>query len=187
MKQIRLHGRGGQGVVTAAELIAIAAYSDGHQAQAFPSFGVERTGAPIQAFARIDEKFIRNREQVYHPDILIVLDPTLIGLVDLTSDCGKGVKIIVNTTQPAAKLKLTYGLKKEKVPLHDIFAVDASKIALEILGRNLANTTILGTLAKAIDLVSINGLKKAIKEKFEEKGDEVVRKNIEAIEKAYST
>ncbi|MDD5528377.1 MAG: 2-oxoacid:acceptor oxidoreductase family protein [Patescibacteria group bacterium] len=187
MKQIRLHGRGGQGVVTAAELIAIAAYADGHQAQAFPAFGVERTGAPIQSFARINDKFIRNREQVYHPDILIILDPSLIGLVDMTGDCGKDVKIIVNTTQPAAELNLTYGPKKEKIPLTDIYAADASKIAMEILGRNLANTTILGVLARAIDLVSINGLRKAIREKFAEKGDEIVKKNIEAIEKAYNS
>ena len=186
MKQIRLHGRGGQGVVTAAELIAIAAYADGHQAQAFPSFGVERTGAPIQAFARIDDKFIRNREQVYNPDILVIIDPSLIGLVDMTSDCNAGVKVIVNTTQKAEELKLTYGPKKTKIPLADIFAVDASKIAMEILGRNLANTTILGVLARAIDLVSITGLKEAIKEKFEEKGETVVAKNIQAIETAYN-
>jgi pyruvate ferredoxin oxidoreductase gamma subunit len=187
MKQIRLHGRGGQGVVTAAELIAIAAYADGHQSQAFPSFGVERTGAPIQAFARIDDKFIRNREQVYHPDILIILDPSLIGLVDMTSDCSKGVKVVVNTSQKAEELNLTCGPKKEKIPLTDIFAVDASKIAMEILGRNLANTTILGVLARAIDLVSITGLKEAIREKFEEKGEAIVKKNIEAIEKAYNS
>jgi pyruvate ferredoxin oxidoreductase gamma subunit len=187
MKQIRLHGRGGQGVVTCAELIAIAAYKDGHQSQAFPSFGVERTGAPIQAFARIDDQFIRNREQVYHPDILIILDPTLIGLVDMTGDCGKDIKIIVNTTQKAEELNLTFGPKKQKIPLTNIYATDASKIAMEILGRNLANTTILGVLARAIDLVSINGLREAIKEKFEEKGEAIVKKNIEAIERAYST
>jgi pyruvate ferredoxin oxidoreductase gamma subunit len=187
MKQIRLHGRGGQGVVTAAELIAIAAYKDGRQSQAFPSFGVERTGAPIQAFARINDKFIRNREQVYHPDILIILDPSLIGLVDMTSDCGSEIKIIVNTAQKAGELNLKYGAKKEKIPLKNIFAVDASKIAMEILGRNLANTTILGVLAKAIDLISINGLREAIKEKFAEKGEEIVKKNITAIEKAYNS
>jgi 2-oxoacid:acceptor oxidoreductase gamma subunit (pyruvate/2-ketoisovalerate family) len=186
MKQIRLHGRGGQGVVTAAELIAIAAFADGHKAQAFPSFGVERTGAPIQAFARIDDKFIRNREQVYNPDILIIIDPSLIGLVDMTSDCNKGIKVIVNTTQKAEELKLTYGPKKLPIPPADIFVVDASKIAMEVLGRNLTNTTILGVLAKASDLVDINGLKEAIKEKFEEKGEEVVKKNIEAIETAYN-
>jgi pyruvate ferredoxin oxidoreductase gamma subunit len=187
MKQIRLHGRGGQGVVTCAELIAIAAYADGHQSQAFPSFGVERTGAPIQAFARIDEHFIRNREQVYNPDVLIILDPTLIGLVDMTSDCGENVEVVVNTTQKASELGLTCGPNKIKIPAKNIFTVDASKIAMEILGRNLANTTILGTLAKAIDLVDIDGLKKAIKEKFSEKGEEVINKNIEAIEKAYNS
>jgi len=187
MKQIRLHGRGGQGVVTAAELIAIAAYKDGHQAQAFPSFGVERTGAPIQAFARIDDKFIRNREQVYHPDILIILDPSLIGLVDMTGDCDKNVIIIVNTSQKAKELKLTFGPAKEPVPVENIYATDATKIAMEILGRNLANTTILGVLARAIDLVSINGLREAIREKFEEKGEAVVKKNVEAIEKAYNS
>jgi 2-oxoacid:acceptor oxidoreductase gamma subunit (pyruvate/2-ketoisovalerate family) len=187
MKQIRLHGRGGQGVVTAAELIAIAAYHDGRQSQAFPSFGVERTGAPIQAFARIDDKFIRNREQVYNPDILVIIDPSLIGLVDMTSDCNKDVKVVVNTTQSAAELGLTYGPKKTKIPLENICAVDATKIALEILGRNLANTTILGALAKTIDLVSIIGLREAIREKFEEKGETVVKKNIEAIEKAYNS
>jgi 2-oxoacid:acceptor oxidoreductase gamma subunit (pyruvate/2-ketoisovalerate family) len=187
MKQIRLHGRGGQGVVTAAELIAIAAFKDGHQAQAFPAFGVERTGAPIQAFARIDDSFIRNREQVYNPDILIILDPSLIGLVDMTGDCQKDIIVVVNTTQKAEELNLTHGPKKEKIPLKNIFAVDATKIALEILGRNLANTTILGALAKAVDLVSIGGLRSAIKEKFEEKGDAIVKKNIEAIEHAYNS
>jgi pyruvate ferredoxin oxidoreductase gamma subunit len=187
MKQIRLHGRGGQGVVTAAELIAIAAYADGHQSQAFPAFGVERTGAPIQAFARIDDNFIRNREQVYNPDILIVLDPTLIGLIDLAGDCGPDVEVVINTTQKPADLGITYGPKKTKLPLANIFAVDASKIAMEILGRNLANTTILGELARAVELVSLEGLKKAIKEKFEEKGEVIVKKNIEAIEKAYNS
>jgi 2-oxoacid:acceptor oxidoreductase gamma subunit (pyruvate/2-ketoisovalerate family) len=172
-------------VVTAAELIAIAAYQDGHQSQAFPAFGVERTGAPIQAFARIDKTFIKNREQVYNPDILIILDPTLVGAIDMTSDCEANVKVIINTSQKAEDLNLTFGTKKIKLPLKNIFAVDATKIAMEIFGKNLANTTILGALAKAIDLVSLAGFKKAIKEKFSEKGEEIIKKNIKAIEKAY--
>jgi pyruvate ferredoxin oxidoreductase gamma subunit len=186
MLQIRLHGRGGQGVVTAAELIAIAAYQDGKQAQAFPSFGVERTGAPIQAFARVSDKFIRNREQVYNPDILIILDSTLLGM-NLAADCGKDVMVIVNTSQPAESLKLTCGPDKKPIPKKNIFAADASKIALEILGRNIANTTILGLLAKSKRAISLEGLKKAIKEKFEEKGEEIIKKNIEAVEKAYNS
>lgn len=185
MLQIRLHGRGGQGVVTAAELIAIAAYEDGKQTQAFPSFGVERTGAPIQAFARISDEFIRNREQVYSPDILIILDPTLLKM-NLAADCGKDVMVVVNTSKPADKLKLTYGKEKKLIPVKNIFSADASAIALEIFGRNLANTTILGLLAKTGKAISLEGLKKAIKVKFEEKGEEIINKNIKAIEKIYN-
>jgi pyruvate ferredoxin oxidoreductase gamma subunit len=184
MKQIRLHGRGGQGVVTAAELIAIAAYKDGKQSQAFPSFGVERTGAPIQAFARIDEKFIRTREQVSSPDILVVLDPTLLGL-NLAGDCGEKVIAVVNSSKQAEELKLTYGPDKKPIPIKNIYTVDATKIAMEIFGKNLANTVILGALAKIGGLISIEALDKAIKEKFEEKGEEIIKKNIEALEKAY--
>ncbi len=184
MKQIRLHGRGGQGVVTAAELIAIAAYKDGKQSQAFPSFGVERTGAPIQAFARIDDEFIRTREQVSSPDILIILDPTLISL-NPTSDCDEKVVVIVNTSKAKEEIKLTYGPNKKAVPAGNIYPVDATKIAMEIFGKNLSNTTILGALAKLDGLLSIDGLKEAIKEKFEEKGEEIIKKNIEALDKAY--
>lgn len=184
MKQIRLHGRGGQGVVTAAELIAIAAYKDGKQAQAFPSFGVERTGAPIQAFARIDEKFIRTREQVTDPDILIILDPTLIDL-NPTTDCSESVIVIVNTSKQKQDIKLTYGADKKPVPAGNIYPVDATKIAMDIFGKNLSNTTILGALAKLDGLLSIEALKEAIKDKFEEKGEDIVKKNIEALDKAY--
>lgn len=184
MKQIRLHGRGGQGVVTAAELLAIAAYKDGKQSQAFPSFGVERTGAPIQAFARIDDSFIRTREQVSNPDILIILDPTLLSL-DPAGDCGDQVVVVVNTSKKAEELKLTCGKDKKPIPIKNIYAVDATKIAMDIFGRNLSNTTILGALAKIGGLVTIEGLKKAVEEKFSEKGEEVIKKNIEALEKTY--
>lgn len=184
MKQIRLHGRGGQGVVTAAELIAIAAYKDGKQAQAFPSFGVERTGAPIQAFARIDERFIRTREQVSDPDVLIILDSTLLPL-NPTSDCGENVLVVVNTSQEAKDIKLFCGQDKKPVPKENIYAVDATKIAMEIFGKNLSNTTILGALAKIGGLITIDGLKEAVKEKFSEKGEEVINKNIEALERTY--
>jgi pyruvate ferredoxin oxidoreductase gamma subunit len=185
MKQIRLHGRGGQGVVTAAELIAIAAYEDGKQAQAFPSFGVERTGAPIQAFARIDDEFIRTREQVTNPDVLIILDPTLVAL-NPSSDCSENVTIVVNTSSQPKDIKLTYGPEKKPLPTKNIHTVDATKIAMEIFGKNLSNTTILGALVKIGGLFSLEGLKKAVQEKFGEKGEEVVRKNIEAMEKAYN-
>lgn len=187
MVQIRLHGRGGQGVVTAAELIAIAAFADGHQAQAFPSFGVERTGAPIQAFTRIDDNFIRTREQVKNPDILVILDSSLLETVDMTKDCDQDTLIVINTALDKNKLNLTYGPEKKKLPEKNIFAVDATKIALEVIGRNLANTTVLGALARAIDLISPEGIKKAIRQKFKEKGAEIITKNIKAVERAYKS
>jgi pyruvate ferredoxin oxidoreductase gamma subunit len=178
MYQIRLHGRGGQGVVTAAELIAIAAFTDGKEAQAFPSFGVERTGAPIEAFARIDDKPIRTREHVYEPDVLIIQDPTLIGTVDVAKGCGKKTKVIINTAQ--AKENVNINLPKE-----NIYALDATKIALEELGRNIVNTVIIGAFAKVTGLITLESLKKAVEEKFSAK-KELMEKNIKAVERAFN-
>jgi pyruvate ferredoxin oxidoreductase gamma subunit len=178
MKEIRIHGRGGQGVVTAAELIAISAFNDGWEAQAFPSFGVERTGAPIEAFARLDKKIIRTREHVYRPDVLIVQDASLIGTVDIEKGCKDDTIIIINTSKSAKDLKL-------KSPIKNIYVLDATKIALDIIGKNLANTVILGAFAKGTGLVTLESLKKAVKEKFGDKGKAIVDKNIKAIEKAY--
>jgi len=179
MIQIRIHGRGGQGVVTAAELIAIAAYSEGKEAQAFPSFGVERTGAPIEAFARIDNKPIRTREHVYVPDILIIQDSTLLSTVDVTKGCNNKTIVIINTTKPKDKLNIN-------LPKDNIFALDATKVALDEIGRNIVNTVILGALAKATNLISVESLEKAIKEKFKSKGEKIINKNINAIKKAYN-
>jgi len=177
MYQIRIHGRGGQGVVTAAELIAISAFIEGWESQAFPSFGVERTGAPIEAFARIDKKPIRTREHVQNPHILIIQDPTLIGTVDVTKGCNKETIIIVNSSKTKDELGLD-------LPKENIFVIDATKIALEILGRNIVNTIILGAFSKGTKLVSLNSLKKAIEQKFG-KG-EMGTKNIKAVEMAYN-
>ena len=179
MFQIRLHGRGGQGVVTAAELIAIAAFNDGKETQAFPSFGVERTGAPIEAFARIDDKPIRLREHIYEPNVIIIQDATLLGTVDVAHGADKNTKVIINTSQEKDQIKI--GLAAE-----NIFAIDATKIALEELGRNIVNTVILGAFAKVTGLVTLESLKKAITQKFSEKGQALVDKNIKAIERAYN-
>lgn len=179
MKQIRIHGRGGQGVVTAAELIAIAAFNDGKEAQAFPSFGVERTGAPIEAFARIDDKPIRTREHVYEPDVLIVQDPTLLGTVDVGHGCGGYTLAIINTTKSKKEIKLN-------LPPDNIYPLDATKIALDVLGRNIVNTVILGAFAKAAGLVSLDALKQAIRQKFAAKGEKIINSNLKAIEQAYN-
>ena len=179
MKQIRIHGRGGQGVVTAAELIAIAAFNDGNEAQAFPSFGVERTGAPIEAFARIDDKPIRTREHVYHPDILIVQDASVMATVDVSHGCTEKTIAIINTSLPKSAIKLN-------IPEKNIFPIDATKIALDILGRNIVNTIILGAISKSTKIISLESIKKAVKQKFSAKGQELVDKNIKAVVMAYN-
>jgi pyruvate ferredoxin oxidoreductase gamma subunit len=178
MYQIRIHGRGGQGVVTAAELIAIAAFIEGHTAQAFPSFGVERTGAPIEAFARIDDKPIRIREHIYQPDFLIIQDATLLSNVDIIKGANDKTIAIINSSQDRTKLKIN-------LPIANIHTVDATAIALATLGKNIVNTVILGAFAKTSGLISLESLKKAIKEKFADK-PEVIEKNIKAVEKAYN-
>lgn len=181
MFQIRIHGRGGQGVVTAAELIAIAAFKSGKQAQAFPSFGVERTGAPIEAYARIDDKPIRTREHIYAPDVLIIQDASLLGSVDVAHGAANKTLMIINTAKTKEQLKQF----KIGLPEKNIYLIDATKIALEIIGKNIVNTVILGAFAKTTGLVSLDALKKAIEEKFREKGREITDKNIKAIEEAY--
>ncbi len=178
MKQIRIHGRGGQGVVTAAELIAIAAFNDGQEAQAFPSFGVERTGAPIESFVRLDSKPIKTREHVYHPDILIIQDATLLDAIDVTKGCRPKTMVIINTAKNKNEIKIN-------LPAKNIYPLDATKIALEIIGKNIVNTVILGAFARTTKLVSLAGLKKAIRQKFNDKGEDVINKNIKAITAAY--
>ena len=131
MEQIRVHGRGGQGVVTAAELIAIAAYNSGKYSQAFPNFGVERSGAPIQSYARISDEEIITHEQIYEPSVLIIQDASLIGHVNVFDGHDKNTIVIINANQkdyPNLKLKT----KK-------IFFTPATETALEIFGKNIVN------------------------------------------------
>ncbi|MDP2709334.1 MAG: pyruvate ferredoxin oxidoreductase subunit gamma [bacterium] len=177
MIQIRIHGRGGQGAVTAAELIAIAAFKDGEQAQAFPSFGVERTGAPVESFVRLDERPIITREQIYRPDILIIQDSSLLDTVDVTTGADKKTRVIINTAKAKSALKIS-------LPQANIHTIDATKIALEIIGKNIVNTVILGAFAKVTGLVSLESLKSAIAEKFAGRQD-LIDKNIKAVEQAY--
>ncbi len=174
MKEIRLHGRGGQGSVTAAELIAVAAFEDKRFSQAFPAFGVERRGAPVMAFARIADRPIRIRSQIYEPDYVVVQDVTLLDVVDVASGLKADGKIIINTDKPKEKLNLN--TKAE------IITIDATKIAMEVLGRPIVNTTMLGAFCGATKEVSLESLNKAISERF--KG-ELGRKNLAAIETAY--
>lgn len=177
MEQIRIHGRGGQGVVTAAEIIALAAFHEGLEASAFPSFGVERSGAPIQSFARLDNKPIITREQIYEPTVLIIQDATLIDTADIFYGSTSRTTVIINSSTnkwPTLKNKFKH-----------LYFTPATEIALEIFGRNIVNTVILGAFAKHTGLVSLESLQYAITEKFKDKGQAIIDKNILAVTKDY--
>lgn len=177
-EQIRIHGRGGQGVVAAAEIIAIAAFKEGKNAQAFPHFGVERSGAPIVSYARLSKSPILTRERIYSPSILIILDYSLLQTEsDITRGVDKNTLIIINAPKDYV---LPIKLVSNKV-----YFSPATEIALSIFNKNIVNTTLLGTLAKHSNVISLPYLKKAIEEKFKDKGDEVIKNNILAIENAY--
>lgn len=173
MEQIRVHGRGGQGVVTAAELIAIAAFYEGKEAQAFPNFGVERTGAPIQSYARISDARIMTREQIYEPTVIIVQDATLLDTVDVFAGSTADTVVIINSSENNWP-ELNKRFKR-------LYLTPATEIALKIFGKNIVNTVVLGAFAKHTGLVSLESLKKAIAEKFADKGEAIIEKNIRAV------
>ena len=161
MFQIRIHGRGGQGVVTAAEMLSIAAFREGKHAQAFPSFGSERTGAPVVAFCRIDDKEIRLREPVLQPDALIIQDPTLLHQVDVFAGLAAGGYILINTKRSFQELGL-----KDLIDRFRTCTVAASELALKHVGRALPNAALLGAFAAFSQVVSLDSVSAAINEKF---------------------
>ncbi|MDD4300723.1 MAG: pyruvate ferredoxin oxidoreductase subunit gamma [Methanomicrobium sp.] len=173
MRELRIHGRGGQGSVTAAELIATAAFNSKIYSQAFPAFGVERRGAPVQAFVRFDDKKIRLRSQIYEPDYIIVQDSTLIKDVDVFSGLKEGGIAIINTEKEIPGIPK--GIKLVKI--------DATKIALEILGLPIENTTLMGAFAAATGEIEMEALKAALRERFPAI---LAEKNIKAAETAYN-
>jgi pyruvate ferredoxin oxidoreductase gamma subunit len=161
MLQVRIHGRGGQGVVTAAELLSVAAFLENRHAQAFPSFGSERTGAPVVAYCRIADRPIRTREPIAEPDVLIVQDPTLVHQVDLFAGLRDGGTILVNTTRTVDELGLG-----ELRARHRVLTVPATELAREHLGRPLPNAALLGAFAAVTGAVSIESVAEAIRERF---------------------
>jgi 2-oxoacid:acceptor oxidoreductase gamma subunit (pyruvate/2-ketoisovalerate family) len=187
MIQIRIHGRGGQGVVTAAELIAISAFKAGHYSQAFPSFGVERSGSPLVAFARISDEQILAREQIYEPEVIIIQDATLLESIDVLGGANKNTKIIINSSEPELIFKIlkTNKIQSFRPQEKQVFIINASGEALKIFGKNLVNTAILGALAKITGTISLEALQEAISEKFASKGPEVIKKNIALAIKLY--
>jgi pyruvate ferredoxin oxidoreductase gamma subunit len=166
MFQVRFHGRGGQGVVTSAELLAIAAFTEGRYAQAFPSFGSERMGAPVMSFCRIDDKPIRTHEPVTGPDALIVQDATLLRQPDLIADLAPGGCLLVNSPHPVS----------------GAIAIPASRLAMTHLGRPLPGVPLLGAFAAVTGAVSLDSLAATVTEKF---SGTVADGNIAAAREAY--
>jgi pyruvate ferredoxin oxidoreductase gamma subunit len=180
MLQVRFHGRGGQGVVTAAEMLSVAAFEQGRHAQAFPSFGSERTGAPVVAFCRIDDSEIRLREPILAPDVLIVQDPTLLHQVDVFQGLHPQGYVLINSRRSFGKLGL--GDIAQRYRPERLTTVPATEIAMKHLGRPLPNAVLLGGFAALSGLVTLPAVAHAIREKFSGK---VAEGNIAAAGEAY--
>jgi pyruvate ferredoxin oxidoreductase gamma subunit len=177
MKEYRIHGRGGQGAVTTAELLALAAISEGKFAQAFPSFGPERRGAPVVAFARISDKPIRVRSKVYEPDVVVVLDPSLLQLVPVEEGLKQDGVVVANTAEDPEDFVKKLGRTQK------FFRVDASRIAMEALKRPITNTTMLGALIKATQAVKLESFEEPLQERF----GRIAERNLQAMRMAYDS
>src|SRR3989338_3965451 len=172
--EIRIHGRGGQGAKTAAQFIAEAGLSKGKQIQSFPDYGPERAGAPVKAYTRISDKAITTYAPVVNPDVVMVIDPTLIGPVDVAEGMAKNGILIINTNKTQQDMKKKTGFNGR------IYCVDATKISIETVGRNLPNTPMLGALVKATNIIPIEAIFECIREKFLKKiGEDKTNKTIE--------
>ncbi len=176
MIEIRFHGRGGQGAVTSAEILAISAINSGKYAQAFPSFGPERRGAPVQAFARISDEKILDRTKVYNPDIVVVLDPSIMEIVNVIEGLKQNGTLVVNTVKNPEDVKKELGRDDITVG-----TVNATKIALDTIGRPITNIVMLGALLKVKPLIPVDLINEPLKERF----GKIADKNIEACKIAY--
>lgn len=174
MIEIRIHGRGGQGIVTSGELIGFAAFSDGKYSQAMPAFGSERTGSPVVTYVRINDKPIRVRTPIYNPDYIIVQDATLLDTVPVLDGLKPGGLVIVNTKKTPGELGLNVNSQVKTVP--------ATDLAIETLGMPIVNTIILGVFAAASGQISIEGIRKAIEHRFPV---ELAKKNLAAAQKGF--
>jgi pyruvate ferredoxin oxidoreductase gamma subunit len=174
MLEIRLHGRGGQGAVTSAELLALSAINEGKYGQAFPSFGPERRGAPVVAFCRVDDKQIKVRTEINNPDLVLVLDPSILRIVNVTAGLKDDGILVTNTKYTADEIRKELGLTCK------IAVVNATRIASEELGLPITNTTMLGALLKAQAVVDPGSLIEPLKDRF----GRIAEKNIAAFKRA---
>lgn len=184
LKEVRIHGRGGQGAVTSSQILAIAAFMDGKQSQAFPNFGVERQGAPVQSFARISDEFINVRQQVYEPDYVIVLDASLAEVIDVSAGLQGGGMLIVNSDMSAEELLGKGKVKELEKKKARVEMINITKTALEVIGKPFVNVAALGAFAGATKEVSLESLKGAIDGQLGKKG-KIAELNKEACEKLY--
>lgn len=176
MLEIRFHGRGGQGAVTSAELMAVTAIGSGKYAQAFPSFGPERRGAPVTAFLRISDKPIRVREKVYTPNVVVVLDPSVMNVTKVDAGLTDDGILIINTAHPVEAIRKQYGFKQK------IATVDALTIALEELKVPITNTVMMGALSKICEVATPADVKEPLMGRF---GPALAPKNQKAFERAF--
>jgi len=175
MIEVRFHGRGGQGAVTSAELVALAAIREGKYAQSFPSFGPERRGAPVQSFTRVSEQPIRLRTAIRKPDVVVVLDPALIEVGGALSGLKENGIIVINTRKSLADIKKQYSIT------HRTAVLNATEIARQSLGLPITNTTMIGALVKATGIVKMESLVEPLHHRF----GRIAEKNIKACQKAF--
>lgn len=175
MIEIRFHGRGGQGAVTSVELLALAAIEEGKFAQGFPSFGPERRGAPVLAFCRVDDRHIRLRCKIANPDVVVVLDASLLNIQKPAADLKENGIIVLNTNKTPAEIRREFGYKQT------LALVDANTIAREVLGVPIVNTTMIGALLRATGVVAVESMETPLKERF----GPLAVKNFDAMKVAY--
>ncbi|MDR1926685.1 MAG: 2-oxoacid:acceptor oxidoreductase family protein [Endomicrobium sp.] len=184
MIEVRWHGRGGQGAKTAALLFAQAVLATGKYIQAFPEYGPERMGAPVQSFNRISEDPITIHSGITNPNYVVILDPSLMESVSVTDGIGSTGKVIVNTSFSSAEIAQKLG-----IDVGQVYIVNASKIAVETIGKDIPNTPMLGALAKVIRTLDINGVLEDIRGKLTAKfrhKPEVIEGNLESIKRAFN-
>ena len=180
LTEIRWHGRGGQGVVTAGKLLAETALGTGQYFQAFPDYGPERMGAPIRAFTRLSTKPITIHSQIEQPNVVLVLDPTLLGTVPVTEGLPEDGILLINTSSNPAEIRGITGFQTGKV-----FTVDASHIAIEEMGRDITNTPMLGAFARATGIFDIEDLAERLRAWFGKKlPAKAVEANVRAMRRA---
>jgi pyruvate ferredoxin oxidoreductase gamma subunit len=178
--EIRWHGRGGQGVKTAALLFAEAASEGGKFIQGFSDYGPERSGAPIQGFTRISDSPITLHNFITYPDVVVVLDPTLLGTVAVAEGLKAGGKVLVNTSHDPAEVAAKLGVDKSQV-----YVVDAQKISMETMGRDMPNSPMIGALIKVIGQVELPWVNQTFENKFGSKSAQIVADNVAAIKRAH--